>query len=62
MFKVVINSNNSGISINKYLDQLGVSVQRKKQLNSINSLYVNKTLVKGDFLLQVDINFPVLSL
>lgn len=52
MFKVVINSNNSGISINKYLDQLGVSVQRKKQLNSINSLYVNKTLVKGDFLLQ----------
>lgn len=59
MFKVVISNINSGITINKYLEKLGVAVQRKKQLNSLNTFYVNKTLVSGDFTLQENDLFEI---
>ena len=49
MFKVVIDSNNANNTISKYLDKLGVSIQRKKQLNSSNAFYVNRVIVNSSY-------------
>lgn len=52
MFKVVISNKHHNTTLCKYLELLGISVQRRKQLLSMNTCYVNKVLSSGDTVLQ----------
>lgn len=52
MFKVVISNKHHNTTLCKYLESLGISVQRRKQLLSMNTCYVNKVLANCDTVLQ----------
>lgn len=52
MFKIVISPKYHNITLCKYLEILGISVQRRKQLLNTNTCYINKVLVSGDAILK----------
>lgn len=66
MFKLIIDEINSNICISKFLDKFSFSLQRKKQLSSINAISVNRVtadlnyILKQNDLLEIDLSiFPI---
>lgn len=52
MFKIVVDESNNNINVNSYLDYIGLSNQRKKQLLNNDLCYINKIPCKGNDVLQ----------
>lgn len=51
MFKIVIDHTNHNLTLCKYLEKLGISVQRRKQLLNTNTCFINKVLATSEDIL-----------